>query len=338
MYQFRFVWLFIVIGLLTLAACQPVRRNDNQVGQIKLPQATAPVMSSSAPRTATVVAEWKINLPEDIVFGFDSVWVPSRRSPAVTTRIDPATNKLVAVIQGTGAYAKSAVVTGDAVWVAGQMNDLAPINPQTNQVGPKVPGVHPRLALGFNAIWAAGHQGEPLDRVDPVTGKITASIELGGQVADPSTENDLLVTHAAVWVISNGEFIKVDPTTNQVVLRTTFDKVVEEAKAQTTVPVGKGTDFFWWSLEQGLVRIDPETGIGLILLSTVHGDSPLAVTEDAIWVADEQGLLSRVNVATNQIDATYKVAPGVTKVVVGLDSLWLAYADSALVQRLDIKP
>lgn len=338
MYRFRFVCLFFVIGLFTLAACQQVQREGHQVGQIQLPKPTAAQATPSGPCPVKVVAEWKINLPEDIVFGFGSVWVPSRRSPNVTTRIDPATNQIVAVIPGTGAYAKADVVTDDAVWVAGQMNDLAPINPQTNQVGPKVPGVHPRLALGFNAIWAVGHQGEPLDRVDPATGKILASIDLGGQVADPSTENDVLVTHAAVWVISNGEFIKVDLTTNRMVLRTTFAKVVEEAKAQTTVPAGKGTDFFWWSLEQGLVRIDPVTGSGLPLLSGVRGDSLLAVTKDAIWVAEEQGVLSRVNVATNQIDATYKVSPGVTKVVVGLDSLWLAYASSALVQRLDLQP
>jgi len=313
-------------------------QQGNQIGQIKLPAVTAAQASASGPLTATVIAEWQINMPEDIVFGFDSVWVPSRRSPTVTTRIDPLTNQIVAVIPGTGMYSKSATVTGDAVWIAGQRDDLTSIDPKTNLVGTKVPGNHPRLAFGFDSIWAVGHQGEPLDRVDPATSKIIASIQLDGKVSDSSEENDVLVTRAAVWVISNGELIKIDPTTNSVVLRTTFDKVVEEANAQTTVPAGKGSDFIWWSLDQGLVRIDPNTGVGLTLLSTISGYVSIAVTDDALWVADDKGLLSRVNVATNQIDATYKVSPGASRVVVGLGSLWLAYTDATLVQRLAIAP
>jgi len=86
------------------------------------------------------------------------------------------------------------------------------------------------------------------------------------------------------------------------------------------------------------VRIDPNTGVGLTLLPAVRGDISIAVTDDALWVVDNQGLLSRVNVATNQIDATYKVSPGASRVVVGLGSLWLAYTDATLVQRLDIMP
>ena len=213
-----------------------------------------------------MIAEWPIHYPQDIVFGSDAVWVPSRRSPNVTTRIDPVTNQVDQGYRGNRILAKSAVVAGDSVWVAGQYDDLAPIDPKTNTVGAKVPGNHPRIAYGFGSIWAVGHQGEPLDRVDPATSKIVASIPLSGTVSDSSEENDVLVTASAVWVISNGELIKIDPATNSISLRTTLDKVVEEAKAQTTVPAGKGTDFIWWSLDQGLVRIDPNTGVGLTLL------------------------------------------------------------------------
>ena len=234
--------------------------------------------------------------------------------------------------------AKSAVVVGDSVWIAGQLNDLAPIDSKTNTLGAKVPGNHPRITYGFGSIWAVGHQGEPLDRVNPATSNIIASIQLGGKVSDSSEENNVLVTAAAVWVISNGELIKIDPATNRISVRTTLDKIGEEAKAQATIPAGKGSDFIWWRLDQGLVRIDPNTGVGLTLLPAIRDDISIAVTDDALWVVDNQGLLSRVNVATNQIDATYKVRPGASRVVVGLGSLWLAYTDATLVQRLDITP
>jgi hypothetical protein len=202
-------------------------------------------------------------------------------------------------------------------------------------VGTKVPGNHPRIAYGFDSIWAVGHQGEPLDRVDPATSRIIASIQLGDTVTDPTEENDVLVTASAVWVISHGELIKIDPATNGIVLRTTFDKVVEEAKAQTTVPAGKGPDFIWLGLNLGLVRIDANTGAGLSFLQMQVGS--IAVTDDAIWVSG-YGQINRVNVATNQIDATYKVLSGTPLVRIGLGSIWVAYRDANLVQRLDIAP
>lgn len=348
MKRFRLAKLVFATLLVGLAACQaesappataptPAPPTAPTVAQVA-PTAAAPQAASNKVPTAKVIAEWKINMPEDIVFGFDSVWVPSRRTPEVTTRIDPVTNKIIAVIEGTGLKAKSAVVAGDSVWVAGQNSDLAPINPKTNKVGTKVPGNHPRIAYGLGSIWAVGHQGEPLDRIDPATGKIIASIKLGGTVSDSGEENGVFVTANTVWVINNGEFIKIDPSTNMVAMRTTIDKMIAEAKTQTTVPVGKGTDFVWLTTDQGLVRIDPKTGKGLTLLAGFDSDMPITVTDNVVWTADAKGLLSHVDVATNQVDATYKISPNASRIVTGLGSVWLAYTNGTLVQRLDIVP
>jgi hypothetical protein len=304
------------------------------------PTTLATPAPTATPPAAKVIAEWTVINPEDIVFGFDSVWVPSRRDPNVTTRIDPVSNEVIAVIKGTGQWAKSAAVTGDSVWVAGQSNDLAPIDPKTNTLGTKVPGDHPRIVYGFNSIWAVGHQGEPLDRVDPATSTIIASIPLGGTVSGEGEENDVLVTVSAVWVISNGELIKIDPATNSVVMRTTFDRILEEAKAQTTVPAGKGTDFIWLSLDKGLVRIDPNTGAGLtLLLLSAEQLGSVAVTDNAVWLGG-YGQINRVNVATNQIDATYMVQQHGALIIVrvGFGSVWVTSEVTNLVQRLDITP
>lgn len=223
-------------------------QQGNLIGQIILPPETAAQASPSEPHKASVIAEWQIHFPQSIAVGSDAVWVPSRRDPNVTTRIDPMTNEIVTVIKGTGYLAKSAVVVGDSVWVAGQLDDLAPIDAKTNIVGAKVPGDHPRIAYGFGSVWAVGHQGQPLDRVDPATGQIIASLPLTGTGSDSSEENDVWVAGPAVWVTSgNGALIKVDPATNSVSLRTTVDQVVEDAMLQTSVLAGKGSDFLWLS-------------------------------------------------------------------------------------------
>jgi hypothetical protein len=320
-----------------LSACAPAATPTAPAAPIDLSTAQSPTVS---PLGEHVVAEWVINNPEGLAFGFDSVWVPSRRDPNVTTRIDPLSNEVIAVIQGTGQKAKSVAVTGDSVWVAGQSGDLAPIDPKSNTVGAKVPGVHPRIAYGFDSIWAVSHQGKPLDRVDPSTSTIIASIPLGGTVSDSGEENDVFVTASAVWVFSNGELIKIDPATNSIALRTTFDKVIEEAQTQTTVPAGKGTDFLWLGLGQGLVRMDPNSGVGLTFLPLGFDAwfTTIAVTDDVVWVGGYGGELVRVNVATNEIDTTYTISTGATHVGIGFGSLWVAYESGRLVQRLDIAP
>lgn len=317
-------------------------QQGNLIGQIILP-ATSVAQSEVAhatPLSAAVIAEWPIHSPQGIAIGADAVWVPSRRDPSVTTRIDPATNEIVKVIEGTGYLAKSAVVVGDAVWVAGQADDLAPIDVKSNTVGAKVAGNHPRIAYGFGSLWAAGHQGVPLDRIDPATGEIIATIPLTGTGSDLSTENDVWVAGPAVWVLSdNGALLKVDPATNSVSLRTTVDQVVEEAAAQRSVPVGKGGDFLWLSvphIPQGVVRIDAERGVGLTLTPNASGS--LAITDDAVWVGSYDGQLYRINVATNEVDATYEYPAQMTHLAAGFGSLWAASEAINQIVRLDITP
>jgi virginiamycin B lyase len=145
-------------------------QQGNKIGQIKLP-ATSIARSAVAPvilLTAMVVAEWKMTHPADLALGFDSAWIPSLRTNT-TTRIDPASNQIIAEIKGTGFRAKRALVVDDRVWVTGQANDIFPIDPQTNTLGAAMPGAYTGLAYGFDSLWITNNQ-DGLDRVDPVMG------------------------------------------------------------------------------------------------------------------------------------------------------------------------
>ena len=75
----------------------------------------------------------------------------------------------------------------------------------------------------------------------------------------------------------------------------------------------------------------------MLMASNQFGWASFAVTNDAIWLAGE-GQINRVNVATNQIDATYATEPGGTYICIGFGSVWLANYDKSLVQRLDVIP
>jgi len=65
------------------------------------------------------------------------------------------------------------------------------------------------------------------------------------------------------------------------------------------------------------------TGAGLTFLPLTAaqvGDGWTTVTDDAVWLSG-YGQIERVKVATDQIDATYKVHAEVTKVGIGFGSV-----------------
>ena len=68
-----------------------------------------------------------------------------------------------------------------------------------------------------------------------------------------------------------------------------------------------------------------------------EGDGPIAITDEAIWHS-AGGHLYRINVATNQIDATYTTDPGTVHPAIGFGSVWLTNYEEGLVQRLDVAP
>ena len=316
--------LLLSIGLvcatsIALAACGGTGATTTPSAAPTAPSAavTKPSAATVAPSAATarplpehVVAEWSVPSPAGIYIGTDSVWVPGHGS-GKTTRIDPTSNKVVAEVSEADAE-------------------------------------QPPVTQGFGSLWNATSDNT-LERVDPATKQVIASILLEDGSLD--IYNGVLVTPAAVWVIQSdkAELIKVDPATNRVVSKTPWTKLIDEAKAKKTVPAGKGSDFMWMhiagdegggGITKGLLRLDPKSGAGLTFLpwSADHeGDGPMTVTDNAVWHS-AGGHLYRINVATNQIDATYATDPGWVRPAIGFGSVWLANYDESLVQRLDVAP
>ena len=242
------------------------------------------------------------------------------------------------------------MAVGNVLWVTGQSDDTTWIDPKTNTVttsAPQVTGQLHYVTYGFNSLWVTTGDNK-LDRIDPATSKIIASIPYADGFAD--CQGYVFTTTTAVWVdlCDKAELIKVDPATNGVVSKTPYATLIDEAKAQTTVPAGKATDFIWISLAGdeiksgipgGLLRIDPniDAGLTFLPLDSKQG-GPIAVGDDAVWVAGD-GQINRVNVAINQIDATFTTDPGAIQgIVIGFGSVWLASYDKSLVLRLDVAP
>src|SRR5258706_3584873 len=245
------------------SACAPAA---TAIAPTAVPPIPAPA-DPTTPITAKVLAEWHVSMPEEIAFGFDSVWVPSHRDPNVMTRIDPVTNQTIATIDGIGYQSHQALVVGDSVWVTGY--GLKQIDPKTNTIIASIQETTPYsyLAYGFDSLWAT-NGSDRLDRIDPNTSQIVASIELGDGYMD--YVNVVFVTDRAIWVdhIDEAELIRIDPTTNKIVSKTPYEELLNEAKSTTNIPKGNGSDFIWKVVSPGgLLRIDPNKGAGIRFLA-----------------------------------------------------------------------
>lgn len=287
--------------LLSLGACQ--------AGAAPARSPVTPAATSSAkPLGEHVVAEWTVFSPAGIYIGTDSVWVPEHGGGR-TTRIDPASNKVIGVVSSASA-------------------ERAPD------------------AQAFGSVWITTLDNK-VDRVDPATKHVIASIVLEAGSLD--ILNGIVGTIGAVWVWQSdkAELIRIDPATNHIESRTPLTTLIAEAKAQTKVPAGKGSSFMWLQIvgdegegggAKGLLRLDLHSGVGLTFLPWApdqDGDGHLTVTDEAVWYG-AGGHIYRIDVATNRIVATYPTATGIIHLAIGFGSVWLSNYERSLVQRLDV--
>jgi Tol biopolymer transport system component len=260
-------------------------------------------LPSVVPRvTATIPVGIEGNVGS-ILYAHGSVWVTARDADGSgeVLRIDPATNEVVARIP-------AAAVPGWEVGGAG-------------------------IAAGAGALWVTGggdtHDGEfgaLLQRIDPETGEMVASISLEGRFGE-----DVVVDPSGVWVVLAGEedfteVVRVDPVTNEIVARVRLGQqwahwigsaggmiVVHEHR---TFSGGRGGVF---------TAIDPSTNE---IVWTVEPEGNwttwgMATWDDLVWTTahDVLGLNAATGEVLDLVDAP--IATSGTGMVSGEGGIWL---------------
>jgi DNA-binding beta-propeller fold protein YncE len=196
----------------------------------------------------------------NIWIGGSSVWVADDQGASVL-RFSPSKGKVVAHIQ-VGDGPADMAFAGTQAWVVTHRDntlfglDLA--NNRATRLGTLASGgdaAVERLALLGGSLWATG-RGAPLVEVDPATGAIRRTVDIGG------TGIDLVATSGALWVpVRTAAVDRTGFPTMTAVRRVTADGTV------TTVATARG-------------RVD------------VHG---LAVGLGSVWLADNtNGLVYRL--------------------------------------------
>ena len=171
------------------------------------------------PVTESVIARIPVGLqPEGVAVTAGSVWVADEHSGAVT-RVDPATNRVVATIPigeagSNGPQIMTAGPGGVSVDVPNLCNDVR-IDAATNKVGLRVP-LEGWLASDGTEVWMGldGGPGGPsrVVRIDPVSGKVSTSVDLG--TSDGIV--GLAVGLGSVWASAGGGLTRIDTETGHI--------------------------------------------------------------------------------------------------------------------------
>ena len=175
-------------------------------------------------------------------------------------RIDPAANQIAASIPLDSAHPVQAAITNTELWVtAFEPTPGAPTEQRIVRIDRKAERVTATIAVpwiaigggdlaaGAGALWHV--QNGAVERFDPVTGNLIATVRVAGRA------DDIAFGAGAVWITDqrDGRVYRIDPATSQVAATISvpgISRAISAAEDTVWVMSSRGA-------EQLLSRIDP---------------------------------------------------------------------------------
>jgi virginiamycin B lyase len=260
----------------------------------------------------------------------DAVWVASSK-PASVHRIDPSTNKEVAVIPMPGDPCAGQVSGFGSLWVplCGKPNSLARVDTVNNRISAILPigpaGDEGGITASGDSLWIVTDNAGTLVRINPTTNQVWQKIAIAAGSYNPCfSEGTVWITSAVTNVLtavdaSTGGVTATIPVGPKPRFLTASSGLVwtlnqgdgtvtrvdaRNKRATATIKVGIpgpggdiawGAGFIWTSVfKVPLTAIDARTGKVIRQWVGSGGDS-LRFGHDSIWLTDyKQGTLSRI--------------------------------------------
>jgi YVTN family beta-propeller protein len=265
--------------------------------------------------------------PWGVAFDGTSIWASNFGSGTVS-KIDPATNTVVATVT-VGGNPSGLAFDGTNLWVANESaNSVSKINPATNAVTATVAvGLNPYgVAFDGTSIWVTNTGSASISKIDPATDAVMASVDVG-----LSFPWGLAFDGTSVWVANHGSnsVSKINPITNDVT---------------ATIPVGlspigvafDGTSIWVTNAVSASVsKINPATNT--VSATVAVGANPNGVAFDgtSIWVANQSSAnVSKVNPSTNTETDTVVVGSNPYGVAFDGTNIWVINYSSNSVSKI----
>jgi hypothetical protein len=320
----------LVVAVATVGpglAARWTRGEPTTAGKPARPTVAARIPLGCSPRTAEV--------------GFGAVWVGC---PGAVIRIDPATNRIAAVIPLQLVDDPGIAFSHDAVWVSSGWAAhpvVYRLDPARNREVSQtpLPGGAGGIVPAEGAIWVVQPQpnSDPaksgpgtLARLNPKTGGLLRPVRL------PSPPTGIRAGFGAIWVTTLGDgfaVYRIDPRA-RTVTRVPRAKVV----------VAAGPDSLWVGSDNPLAnlhRVDPGSG-RVVATVPVPGVKWMAFGLGALWAATDAKLYRLDPNSARVVGAPVALQGPTAALAVGEGSIWVGQRategrDSAIT-RLNLAP
>jgi streptogramin lyase len=285
---------------LVVVACNPVSSGVNPSSSPRSSGAVAGAGSA----TAVVALVSGLNKPFAVAVADGSVWATEYEKGNLV-RINPATNRVVARVH-LGIHASHLLVQEGSVWVLDDVGAaLYRVDAQNNRVVNEIP-LRPAfnwrptaLASGGGALWVT------------VASNVASNV-VAGQ--------------------NRGVVVRIDTATGAQTITTIDGYAAGVAVAGGSVWVTT-TEAEPWSI----YRVDPSTNRVVAKVDTGHHVSgPVAYAEPDLWVANNDGYLTKIDSRTGAVVGDFEVgSPEWPAIVAAGNDLWLSAPLDNLVARFD---
>jgi DNA-binding SARP family transcriptional activator/ABC-type branched-subunit amino acid transport system substrate-binding protein len=319
------------VALLAAAAAAMLAQRGGEAGHALLaPEAVGAIDPASGRLVAAVHVA---GMPDRLAATDRAIWATADDSGTIS-RIDIRGRRIGALV-ATGSAGAVAAGAG-AVWTVDRHRHLVKIDPDYAHVTRRVALPATRastglaavsavpewnLAVGSGAVWVTDGSSR-LTRVDLRTRRVShidVRVPLDGVV----------VYRGAVWVCSGptASVLRIDPADRAHPLRV---EIVGHAGTGSPYPVAiaAGLGAIWTvnANTADVTRVDPDPPrvAATIPIGVEHQPFRLAVGAGAVWVADFDGTLARIDAATNAVSSITSVAHGINDVAVARGAVWVS--------------
>lgn len=268
----------------------------------------------------------------------DQVGVPPPVTPTVSptpASTVPATTTTEAAVEPTSTIAATATATTPFV----PTPFPAPPGPVAGEVAAYIPlAFEPAdIARTADALWVSGLNSSVITRIDPRSGDVVATIDLGAVNPERSVTVAYLEPDIdGVWAYREPEqtLVKIDAASNQIVTSIQLPGDGDVPFDLTGYAIT--SDAIWASDFNGrVVRVDLESGTVVASIETVSPQRAFAAYE-AIWVTNyDANTVTRIDPTTNQITAVIDVGGGPVGLAAGAGSIWVANRGGESISRID---
>jgi virginiamycin B lyase len=196
----------------------------------------------------------------------------------------------------------------------------------------KIGGSADWVLLGDESVWVAGSRPFSLERIDPATNGVIATIELPGE-----TCSGLELAFGSLWVplcAKTPSLVRVDISTNKI------SAILTAGPAAPEGGIAASGDSIWMVTEVGgeLSRIDPATNAVRQKIQIAPGSFNPIFSDGIVWISGfKTDVVTAVDASTGAVLATIPVGPKPRFLTAGGGSIWTLNQGDGTVTRIDAR-